>query len=178
MAARFNDPDDSCKVLVATDAIGMGLNLNIRRLVFYSLQKLTMDPDNPSEKSMDVISVSQALQIAGRAGRFNTQWETGYVTCYHEEDMELMHSLLSQTPPEILQAGLHPTFDQVCTFRPFVPIIDPVRAKLPIVSAGPGDFFRGSVAPFSGEKDLRSGTGSQKPIWSFMQFIKPLKVPS
>ena len=128
MAARFNDPDDSCKVLVATDAIGMGLNLNIRRLVFYSLQKLTMDPDNPSEKSMDVISVSQALQIAGRAGRFNTQWETGYVTCYHEEDMELMHSLLSQTPPEILQAGLHPTFDQVCTFRPFVPIIDPVGA--------------------------------------------------
>jgi len=113
MAARFNDPDDSCKVLVATDAIGMGLNLNIRRLVFYSLQKLTMDPDNPSEKSMDVISVSQALQIAGRAGRFNTQWETGYVTCYHEEDMELMHSLLSQTPPEILQAGLHPTFDQI-----------------------------------------------------------------
>ena len=118
MAARFNDPDDSCKVLVATDAIGMGLNLNIRRLVFYSLQKLTMDPDNPSEKSMDVISVSQALQIAGRAGRFNTQWETGYVTCYHEEDMELMHSLLNQTPPEILQAGLHPTFDQVCTLRP------------------------------------------------------------
>lgn len=24
MAARFNDPDDSCKILVATDAIGMG----------------------------------------------------------------------------------------------------------------------------------------------------------
>lgn len=26
-AAKFNDPDNSCKVLVATDAIGMGLNL-------------------------------------------------------------------------------------------------------------------------------------------------------
>ena len=26
-AERFNDPDDSCKILVATDAIGMGLNL-------------------------------------------------------------------------------------------------------------------------------------------------------
>ena len=26
-AARFNDPDDPCKVLVATNAIGMGLNL-------------------------------------------------------------------------------------------------------------------------------------------------------
>ena len=30
MATKFNDPDDSCKILVATDAIGMGLNLNIR----------------------------------------------------------------------------------------------------------------------------------------------------
>lgn len=26
-AAKFNDPNNSCKVLVATDAIGMGLNL-------------------------------------------------------------------------------------------------------------------------------------------------------
>lgn len=34
-AARFNDPNDKCKILVATDAIGMGLNLNIRRVIFY-----------------------------------------------------------------------------------------------------------------------------------------------
>lgn len=26
-AGKFNDPNDPCKVLVATDAIGMGLNL-------------------------------------------------------------------------------------------------------------------------------------------------------
>ena len=26
-AKKFNDPDNPCKVLVATDAIGMGLNL-------------------------------------------------------------------------------------------------------------------------------------------------------
>lgn len=38
-AARFNDPDDPCKVLLSTDAIGMGLNLNIRRVIFYSLTK-------------------------------------------------------------------------------------------------------------------------------------------
>ena len=28
------------------------------------------------EKEMDTISVSQALQIAGRAGRFRTEYET------------------------------------------------------------------------------------------------------
>lgn len=64
MAEKFNDPNDSCKVLVATDAVGMGLNLNIRRIVFYSLSKLQL-LDN-GEKEMDTISVSQALQIAGR----------------------------------------------------------------------------------------------------------------
>ena len=26
-ASQFNDPDDDCSILVATDAVGMGLNL-------------------------------------------------------------------------------------------------------------------------------------------------------
>ena len=39
-ASKFNDPDDPCKVLISTDAIGMGLNLNIRRIIFYKLQKM------------------------------------------------------------------------------------------------------------------------------------------
>ena len=51
----------------ATDAIGMGLNLNIRRIIFNSVTKIQLNESG--EKEMDVISVSQALQIAGRAGR-------------------------------------------------------------------------------------------------------------
>ena len=43
---------------VATDAIGMGLNLNIRRIIFNSLARQT-----------ELIPNYQALQIAGRAGR-------------------------------------------------------------------------------------------------------------
>ncbi len=78
---------ETLQVLVATDAIGMGLNLNIRRIVFYSLSKLQLSEDG--EREMDVISVSQALQIAGRAGRFNTQWETGYVTCFNRDEMKV-----------------------------------------------------------------------------------------
>ena len=119
MAAKFNDPSDSCKVLVATDAIGMGLNLNIARVIFYSLTKLQIK-DN-GEKEMEVISVSQALQIAGRAGRYNTQWETGHVTCFRQEEIPLMHELLSQTPEDILQAGLHPTYDQIETYAYHLP---------------------------------------------------------
>lgn len=119
MADRFNDPHDSCKVLVATDAIGMGLNLNIRRIVFYSVTKIQLTENG--EKEMDLISVSQALQIAGRAGRFGTQWETGYVTCFRREELAIMKDLLSKTPEDILQAGLHPTYDQIETYAYHLP---------------------------------------------------------
>jgi len=111
MAKKFNDPEDPCKVLVATDAVGMGLNLNIRRMIFYSINKIQLKSDG--EKEVDLISVSQALQIAGRAGRFGTQWETGYVTTFHQEELHVLAGLLKQTPEDILQAGLHPTFDQL-----------------------------------------------------------------
>ena len=88
-ANRFNDPEDKCKILVATDAVGMGLNLNIRRMIFYSLIKPQMIDSSKRENDLqdhnriftnrysdtdkntklDYISTSQALQIAGRAGR-------------------------------------------------------------------------------------------------------------
>ncbi|GAA5907546.1 hypothetical protein JCM6882_004401 [Rhodosporidiobolus microsporus] len=50
-------------VLVASDAVGMGLNLKIRRIVFESLHKW----DGQSEIQLPV---PQIKQIAGRAGRY------------------------------------------------------------------------------------------------------------
>ena len=41
-AENFNDPNHPCNVLVATDAIGMGLNLNIQRVIFHSMTKPTL----------------------------------------------------------------------------------------------------------------------------------------
>ncbi|XP_001359616.3 ATP-dependent RNA helicase SUV3 homolog, mitochondrial [Drosophila pseudoobscura] len=110
-AAKFNDPANSCKVMVATDAIGMGLNLSIRRIIFYSLVKPTMN--ERGEREIDTISVSSALQIAGRAGRFRTQWEHGYVTAFKSEDLQTLQRILAQTPEPLKQAGLHPTADQI-----------------------------------------------------------------
>ncbi|BFF88868.1 ATP-dependent RNA helicase SUV3 homolog mitochondrial [Drosophila madeirensis] len=110
-AAKFNDPANSCKVMVATDAIGMGLNLSIRRIIFYSLVKPTMN--ERGEREIDTISVSSALQIAGRAGRFRTQWEHGYVTAFKAEDLQTLQRILAQTPEPLKQAGLHPTADQI-----------------------------------------------------------------
>lgn len=110
-AAKFNDPANSCKIMVATDAIGMGLNLSIRRIIFYSLIKTSMN--EKGEREMDVISVSSALQIAGRAGRFGTQWEEGYVTTFKPEDLPKLTEILAQSPEPLVKAGLHPTADQI-----------------------------------------------------------------
>nr|SVE83520.1 EOG090X01V1 [Daphnia pulex] len=110
-AKKFNDPDHPCKVLVATDAIGMGLNLNIGRVIFNSLIKPTTN--EKGEKEMDTISTSQALQIAGRAGRYGTQFSTGYVTTLKNEDLPTLKRLLSQHPEPINQVGLHPTAEQI-----------------------------------------------------------------
>uniref|UniRef100_A0A8D8TMU9 ATP-dependent RNA helicase SUV3 homolog, mitochondrial n=1 Tax=Cacopsylla melanoneura TaxID=428564 RepID=A0A8D8TMU9_9HEMI len=118
-AAKFNDPNNPCKVMVATDAIGMGLNLSIRRIVFYSVQKLFTNEAGKTE--MGVISASAAHQIAGRAGRCNTQFEKGFVTTYKSEDLSTLKKLLSKTPEPITKAGLYPTSDQIEQYASHLP---------------------------------------------------------
>ena len=49
------------------------LSRSIRRIIFFSLVKPNVN--DKGEKEMEVIAASQALQIAGRAGRFGTQFE-------------------------------------------------------------------------------------------------------
>lgn len=118
-ATKFNDPQDPCKILVATNAIGMGLNLHIRRIIFYSLIQPTIN--KKGEIDIDIISVSTALQIAGRAGRYGTHWSKGFVTTYKPEDLSLLKKLLEQTPQDIHQGGLHPTADQIELYSYYLP---------------------------------------------------------
>lgn len=117
--SKYNNPNDPCNILVATDAIGMGLNLSIRRIIFYSLIKPTFN--NKNEKTLDVIPVSQALQIAGRAGRYNTQYHQGYVTTYKPEDLPILKEVLASPIEDIEAAGLHPTLDQIEMFSFLLP---------------------------------------------------------
>jgi Helicase conserved C-terminal domain len=69
-ARRFNDPDSGYDVLVASDAIGMGLNLNIRRIIFNSIFK------NNGAKIIR-LDHSSMKQISGRAGRRNSPFPNG-----------------------------------------------------------------------------------------------------
>lgn len=73
-ARRFREGETS--VVVATDAIGMGLNLPIRRVVFLETEKF----DGVARRDL---LPSEYKQIAGRAGRYG-QYEQGmYVSPYH-----------------------------------------------------------------------------------------------
>jgi ATP-dependent RNA helicase SUPV3L1/SUV3 len=74
-AARFRSGD--AEVLVATDAIGMGLNIGpLRRVVFSTLHKF----DGVRERPLTAMEIKQ---IAGRAGRFGHHDE-GLVTALPE----------------------------------------------------------------------------------------------
>ncbi|XP_064418692.1 ATP-dependent RNA helicase SUPV3L1, mitochondrial isoform X2 [Latimeria chalumnae] len=118
-AEKFNDPDDPCKILVATDAIGMGLNLSIKRIIFNSLVKPTTN--EKGEKEMDTITTSQALQIAGRAGRFSSVFKEGEVTTMHRDDLPVLKEILNRPVDPIEIAGLHPTAEQIEMFAYHLP---------------------------------------------------------
>jgi ATP-dependent RNA helicase SUPV3L1/SUV3 len=60
-------------VIVSTDAISMGMNLPIKRIVFTTLTKFIDSQERP-------ITTSEIKQISGRAGRFQ-RFPVGYVTC-------------------------------------------------------------------------------------------------
>ncbi|KAK2896677.1 hypothetical protein Q8A67_011165 [Cirrhinus molitorella] len=118
-AKKFNDPDDPCKILVATDAIGMGLNLSIRRIIFNSLVKPNVN--EKGEKELDTISTSQALQIAGRAGRFSSVFKEGEVTTMQRDDLPVLKEILGKPVDPIETAGLHPTAEQIEMFAYHLP---------------------------------------------------------
>lgn len=78
-------------IIVATDAISMGMNLPIRRIVFSTLTKYIDNKEFP-------ITESEIKQIAGRAGRFQ-RFPTGFVTCLQKEEngIEQIQDALSAT---------------------------------------------------------------------------------
>lgn len=75
------------------------------------MRKLSVNESG--EKCYDILSVSSTLQIAGRAGRYGTQFEHGFVTTYSKKDMPILKKLLAQQPEPIPRAGLAPTIDQI-----------------------------------------------------------------
>ena len=81
------------RVVVSTDAIGMGLNLPVRRIVFLQMNKF-------DGRGNRLLNTAEIKQIAGRAGRFGI-FDTGYVTAAGEENLEYLKDHFDQTENDI-----------------------------------------------------------------------------
>lgn len=113
-ANLFNDENNEYDILVASDAVGMGLNLHIRRVVFYSLSKYNGDKTVP-------VPASQVKQIAGRAGRRGSRYPEGLTTTFHLEDLDYLVSCLKQPFEVVEKVGLFPFFEQFELFAAQLP---------------------------------------------------------
>lgn len=86
------------KVAVATDAIGMGLNLPVRRIVFLQVDKF----DGTSRRKLRTAEIKQ---IAGRAGRFGL-YDEGCVTAMGEEELEYIRENYQQAEEPLREVNL------------------------------------------------------------------------
>lgn len=98
-AQRFRDGE--ADVVVATDAIGMGLNLPIRRVVFTTSKKY----DGISE---DILPAWLTHQIAGRAGRFGIH-EAGHVAGFDDSTHRAIARLMKTHPEDLPSRGFYVT---------------------------------------------------------------------
>lgn len=79
-ARRFREGET--QLLIATDAIAMGMNLPIKTILFSKAEKF----DGVSERSL---YPSEVHQIAGRAGRYGLH-EVGYVGALNEQTLKVI----------------------------------------------------------------------------------------
>jgi ATP-dependent RNA helicase SUPV3L1/SUV3 len=133
---------------VASDAIGMGLNLSIGRIIFSSLEKFDGDDKRlltHAEIKQVLASVCHpslirltsgpphlprlAVQIAGRAGRYQSQYEVGLVTARKHGDLHLIHEALQEVDDAVDRAGLKPTREQLELFAKVGRSVGPSQAR-------------------------------------------------
>ncbi|WVF69263.1 hypothetical protein IAT40_004039 [Kwoniella sp. CBS 6097] len=138
-ARDFNDENGLSQVLVASDAVGMGLNLKIKRMIFESLSKFNGKTEVP-------LALTQIKQIAGRAGRYKTANDTdkdkeaagnkrldiiatpdespatgGLVTTLHKADLPILRELMTRDLPSIPRAKLEVPYSNMAELASLLP---------------------------------------------------------
>ena len=86
------------RIVVSTDAIGMGLNLPVRRIVFVQTDKF-------DGKHTRRLKTEEIHQIAGRAGRFGL-YDPGYVTAVGQENLDYIREHFHDTEPDVDHVSL------------------------------------------------------------------------
>ncbi|KAK1700133.1 P-loop containing nucleoside triphosphate hydrolase protein [Colletotrichum godetiae] len=129
-AALFNDPNNDYDFLVASDAIGMGLNLEIKRVIF----ETSMKHDGTQYRTL---TTSEIKQIGGRAGRYKTarqaatkegdnsnqveEKKMGYVTTLAEEDLSAIAKGFNTETAPLEAAGIQPPSHIIEQFAEYFP---------------------------------------------------------
>ncbi|PQE16292.1 atp-dependent RNA helicase suv3 protein [Rutstroemia sp. NJR-2017a WRK4] len=137
-AALFNDPDNEYDFLVASNAIGMGLNLSIKRVIFNSVTKF-------NGVDVAILEIPDIKQIAGRAGRFKTASQAviqgpidvddgetpvvavpapppvGYVTTFEHNALSVIKRALQIDAPMMKTAGIFPPWNMIESFSQYFP---------------------------------------------------------
>jgi ATP-dependent RNA helicase SUPV3L1/SUV3 len=88
-------------ILITTDAIGMGVNLPIRRIIFMDIKKF-------DGNEVRYLNSQEVKQIAGRAGRKGI-YDVGYVGSYGEGTQDFIRENLEADDLSIREAVLGPS---------------------------------------------------------------------
>jgi|MDTB01.2.fsa_nt_gb hypothetical protein len=149
-AKRFNTPNNGYDILVATDAVGMGLNLAIGRVVFESMVKF-------NGKETVELRPDEVRQIGGRAGRYKSEFPKGFVTCRRNQDVVLMRKKMSEDVTPVAKAFLQPTLEQISAFA---------RSKSMMTFQSSSALLSGTV---EGNPQPRTSRSEYKQIWADFQ---------
>ncbi|KAF1785192.1 P-loop containing nucleoside triphosphate hydrolase [Phytophthora cactorum] len=110
-----------------------------RRVVFATVKKYS-----GSSGGMIDIPPSLAKQIAGRAGRYGSDFASGEATCLLEEDLEYLKESYDEVPTPLTSAGLFPTSEQMEEFAKQLPGITDLADlvdKYVMLARLDGDYF-------------------------------------
>ncbi|KAF7861606.1 uncharacterized protein EAF02_010560 [Botrytis sinoallii] len=134
-AALFNDPDNDYDFLAASNAVGMGLNLSIKRVILESVSR-----NNGTD--FITLPLSEIKQIAGRAGRYKTARDAieagpvdvtdgipaksteppvGLVTTFYKHDHEILSNAMSKDAAQMTTAGIFPPANVIERFAEYFP---------------------------------------------------------
>ncbi|KID95959.1 ATP-dependent RNA helicase SUV3 precursor, partial [Metarhizium majus ARSEF 297] len=140
-AALFNDPNNDYDFVVASDAIGMGLNLEIRRVVLESITKFDGNQNR-------LLTYPEIKQIGGRAGRYRTaqsavgvnaeeaeKEKVGLVTTMDQADLRNVERAFQKKVNDIEYASIQPPAGIVERFASYFPPVTPLSFILMRIKA-------------------------------------------
>ncbi|KAF9511170.1 hypothetical protein BS47DRAFT_1377270 [Hydnum rufescens UP504] len=172
-AQYFNDPESGFDVMVASDAVGMGLNLKIKRVIFSNMSKW-------NGKEIQALSVSQTKQIAGRAGRFglHSTSTVGEVTTLMADELPRLRKAMNSVNPPISKAILLIDLDRLQVLYNTLPpgtgitglydVLD--QLALPGTNYSPHGFFNFTAAAQFIDREVRGA--------SFQECMKIMNSPT